>query len=275
MRSQNKPRLTENSPLATPAPIPDDFGDTGPRALVAGLKILEHLATCQTPETPSSLAVALNMSGSSVYRALQVLQQRGYVARTSAEGTYQRTSKLCQIQSTSMPHQRLLGHAQPIMRSLCDNILQSCNLAIPTYPDLQVVAHDNASGPFCINVPVGYRYDIRTSAPGLALAAFMTNSDPARWPVGHSAVVDAHAWTSLKKAVQKTSDAGFGQAANPHMPDIIDLSCPIYDTTRLVAVLTVPYIPTRDTPNLTWCVAGLQQAAEQLNEALQGDALAA
>lgn len=274
MRSQNKPRLTNNHPPATPVATPTDFGGTGPRALVIGLKILEHLATCQMPETPSALAAALDMAGASVYRALQVLQQRDYVARTP-DGTYRRTSKLCDAQSTGLPHRRLLGHARQIMHSLSDTILQSCNLAIPVYPELQVVLHQESSGPFGINVPVGYRYDIPASAPGLAFAAFMKNSDPARWPAGHSAVVDAQAWTALKKTVHLATEAGFAQAANPHMPDVTDLSCPIYDNGHLVAVLTVPYIASRKNPNLTWCVATLQQAAEQLNEALQGDALAA
>lgn len=272
MRSQNQPSLTAGGPLAMPAP--GDVGGAGPRTLVTGLKILEHLATCLTPATPSALVAALNMSSSSVYRALHVLQQRGYVAQ-NADGAYQRTGKLCDVESMASPHRRLMAHADAVMRSLCDTVQQSCNLAIPAYPDLQVVIHVDSSGPFGIKVPVGYRYDIPASAPGLAFAAFMKNSDPAHRPAGRSAVVDAHAWTSLKKATQKTADAGFAQAANAYMPDVVDLSCPIFDNGHVIAVLTLPYISSRNSPNLTWCVAALQQAAEQLSEALQGDALAA
>lgn len=276
MTSRKKLSLTENIPFAIPAAKPADFGGAGSRALVTGLKILEHLANSRTPETLSGLAAALGMPSSSVYRSLQVLQERGYVARSGVDGTYDRTSKLSHIQSTALPHQRLLDHAHPVMRSLSGSILQSCNLAIPAYPDLQVVAQEDSSGPFCIHVPVGFRYDIPASAPGLAFTAFMKNSDIASWPHGPSAVVDAQPWTSLNKAVQRTTETGFAQVANPHMPDVVvDLSCPIFDNGHLVAILTVPYIQTHGSPNLTWCLAALQQAAEQLNESLHGDALAA
>ena len=275
MRSQNKMSQNGNSPFAAQAPKPVESLGTSPRGLVIGLKILEYLAICPTPATQPALAAALNIPTSSINRSILILEQRGYVARTGKDGSYERTNKLCQIQSTALPYQRLLGHAQPIMRALADSISQSCNLAIPSHPDLQVVTQEESSGPFGINVPVGFRYDIPASAPGLAFAAFMKNSDPARWPHGLPTVVDAHQWTSLKRDVYKTAEAGFAQAINPHLPDVTDLSCPIFDNTHFAAVLTVPYIQTRGSPNLTWCLAALQQAAEELNESLHSDALVA
>lgn len=275
MTSHNKLSLTKNIPFAAPACLPAEFDGAAPRALVTGLKILEYLATCRAPETLSGLAAVLGLSSSSVYRSLRILQQRGYVTRAGATGSYERTNKLCELQSTALPHQRLLDHAQPIMRALSDNISQSCNLAVLAYPDLQVVSQEESGGSFGIHVPLGFRYDIPESAPGLAFAAFMKNSDVAHWPHGLSAVVDAHPWTSLKKAVQKTTETGFAQITNPHLPDVTDISCPIFGNGHFVAALTIPYIQTHGSPNLTWCLAALQQAAEQLNESLRGDALAA
>lgn len=285
MRSHHKQSSSPNAPSAIPAAKPADaigpnrrdpgFRDPGPRGLVIGLKILEYLASCQAPATLSTLAEALNISVASASRSILILEQRGYVAQTADNGAYERTTKLYHIKTTPLPYQRLLGHAQPVMRALSDSISQSCNLAIPSSPDMLVVAQSDSPGAFWINVPVGFRYDIPASAPGLAFAAFMRNSDPARWPHGLSAVVDAHQWTSLKSAVQKATESGFAQVTNPHLPDVIDLSCPVFDDGHFVAALTIPYIQTRSSPNLTWCLAALQQAAEQLNESLHSDALVA
>ena len=275
MRSQNKPSRNEKFPNATPVSKPADTLGNSPRSLVIGLKILEYLSTCRTPTTRHALAAALNASPSSVYRSMQVLEDRGYVAPTGENGLYQPTRKLHQIQSTALPHLRLLDHAQPVMRTLSDGISQSCNLSIPSTPDMQVVAQEESPGPFGINIPVGFRYDIPGSAPGLAFAAFTKNSDTARWPKGLSSVFDAHQWASLKNTVQKVTEAGFAQLNNPHLPDVIDLSCPIFDSSHLIAILTVPYIKTSGSPSLTWCLAALQQAAEQLNESLHSDALVA
>jgi DNA-binding IclR family transcriptional regulator len=274
MRSQNKVSRNGKSASIAATSTVDPKGHS-PRALVIGLNILEYMAMCDGPMTQSKLAAALNISPSSIYRSILVLEHRGYLVRTGENGAYARTGKLCDIQSTGLPHQRLLEHAKPVMRSLCERISQSCNLAVPMSPDLKVVSQEESPGPFGINVPIGFRYDIPASAPGLAFAAFTKNSDPERWPDGLSDIIDAYQWKSLKKDVRKTAELGFAQVTNPYFPDVIDLSCPIFDNTQFIAALSIPYIKTSSSPNLTWCLAALQQASEELNELLYSDALVA
>lgn len=263
------------SPAGGPHPNPVQNAKAGSRALVTGLDILEFLATCPTPPAQSAISAALNIPLSTVFRSLAVLEERGYIARIGNQDLYKRTEKLCELQSTAPTHQRLLTLAKPIMQSLCISISQSCNLAVPSLPDMLVAAQYESPGPCGINVPLGFRYDIPASAPGLAFAAFTKNSDPARWPAEISSVVDAHEWSTLKKAIHRAAEAGFAQVENPYLPEVIDLSCPIIERGQFVAALTVPYIKTAGSTNLTWCLAALQQAAEELNESLHGDALVA
>lgn len=262
--------------MSTPVcPSADVTGSTT-RALVRGLKILEYLAASRDPVRPSKLAATLQMSPSTTSRLLMVLQQRGYVARSDKDGTYTATRHLLDMPTMARPLQRLLGHARPVMRGLADRIAQSCNLACnlaaPSSPDLHVVAHQESPGPFGMHVPKGFRYDIPASAPGLVFAAFMRHSDPTRWPSGLSPAGDDLPWVALKDAVRKATEAGFVQSPNPHFPDIIELSCPVFDRGDFVAVLTVPYIKSTGSPDVTWCLAHLQQAAEHLNESLRCDA---
>jgi len=210
-----------------------------------------------------------------VSRSVTVLEQRGFIARTGNRAIYRTTPKLSQLPSIAPVDQRLLSLALPIMRSLCDGISQSCNLAVPSEPDMLVIAQQESSGPFGINVPLGFRYDIPGSAPGLAFAAFTKNSDPMRWPNGLAGDGEPDQWSAMKKAVQRTAVSGFSQVENSFLPDATDLSCPIFEKGEFVAVLTVPYIQTKGSANLTWCLAALQQAAEELNETLRRDALVA
>ena len=275
MRSQNKVTNNQNTSSAVHVSQLVEPVSTHHRDLIVGLEILEYLANCQGPATLSSLSTTLSISYASIRRSILILEQRGYVVQAWAAGAYEGTGKLSCFQSTEQSHQRLLGHARPIMQSLSDRTSQACNLAIPSSLDMRVVAQQASSGPFGINVPLNFRYDIPASAPGLAFAAFTKNSDPARWPEGLSIVVDAHQWTPLKNLVQKTAEVGYAQVVNPHLPDVIDLSCPIFDNGQFVAALTVPYIKTKGGTDLNWCLATLQMAAEHLNETLSSDALVA
>jgi DNA-binding IclR family transcriptional regulator len=137
------------------------------------------------------------------------------------------------------------------------------------------MAQQVPSSPFCITVPVGYRYDMINTAPGLAFLAFASQTDTTRWPGKGSPVVNAKEWSTLRKAVETTAERGFAQAENPLLPAVTDLSCPVYQDGRFVAVLTVPFMQTSGSTNLGWSIAALQMAAELLSESLRGDSLVA
>ncbi|MGA9658307.1 MAG: helix-turn-helix domain-containing protein, partial [Asticcacaulis sp.] len=149
--------------------------------LISGLRLLEYLATSVKPATQAMLCAALNMTDTTLLRSLEVLKQRGYIVLTDDGSAYEATHKLYPLPSNDPPHQRLLEAARPAMQNLADTCAQTCNLAIPAYPDLQVIFQAHSSGPFGINMPLGFRYNVQTSAPGLVFAAFMKNFDAARW----------------------------------------------------------------------------------------------
>jgi DNA-binding IclR family transcriptional regulator len=245
------------------------------RTLATGLDILEYLANCQHPATLAAISEELNVTSAVINRSISVLEDRGYIVRNDVTQSYEWTGKLPTLQSTPAKSNQLLRHAGRIMQDLCGHISQSCNIAVVSEGDIQVIAEQASPGPFCINVPVGYRYDMVNSAPGLAFIAFASHADTARWPGQASDVVNAQAWSSLRKAVDTTAERGFAQAENPLIPDITDLSCPVYQDGRFVAVLTVPFLQTSGSASLGWSIAALQMAAELLSESLHGDSLVA
>jgi DNA-binding IclR family transcriptional regulator len=245
------------------------------RELATGLDILEYLANCQHPATLAAISEKLKVTGVVVNRSISVLEDRGYVVCDNITKSYEGTPKLLNLRSTLAKSRPLVKHAGRVMRDLCEQISQSCNIAVASEGDLQVIAQQVSPGPFSINVPVGYRYDVVNTAPVLAYLAFASQADTARWPGKADSVVDVLEWSSLRKAVETIAERGFAQAENPLLPDVTDLSCPVYQDGRFIAVLTVPFIETSASSNLGWSVAALQMAAEHLGESLQGDSLVA
>jgi DNA-binding IclR family transcriptional regulator len=243
--------------------------------LATGLDILEYLVNCQHPATLAAISEDLQVTGTVVNRSISVLEDRGYVIRNGATQSYESTRKLRDLRSALSTSHALLAHARPVMRDLCERISQSCNIALPSGADLQVVAQQESPGAFGISVPTGYRYGIPDSAPGLAFIAFSGQANPARWPDQTSVVVDAQEWSSLRSAVQKTVERGFAQVENALLSDVTDLSCPVYQDGRFVAVLSVPFIQTNGSVSLGWSIATLQVAAERLSQSLRGDSLVA
>lgn len=250
--------------LITPAKETSD-------ALRIGLEILEYIAKNPKITTRTGIADALDIPGSTVYRSMIVLERKGYISRTGPQGAYEPTGKLWLLQSTAPAHQRLLSRAKPIMKALSEDISQSCNLSIPALPHMQVVAQQESSGPYGISVPVGFKYHIATSAPGVAFAAFTKSFDPSLCQTDNDSAIQAQPWSSLKKAAQKAYETGFAQTGNPYLSEVVDLSCPVFDAGQFVGALTVPFIKTVGGMSLVWCLAALQEAAEKLNNTLIGD----
>ncbi len=262
-------------PSAPEAAKRDPSAKTLAHALATGLDILEYLANCQHPATLATISEELQVTDEVVNRSIALLEDRGYVVRGTATQSYESTGKLPELRSSPAVSLELLTHAQPIMRDLCEHISQSCNIALPSETDLHVIAYQESPAAFSISVPIGYRYDIPNSAPGLAFVAFGGHATPVRRPDQTSSIVDAQEWSSLRNAVQNATERGFAQVENPLFPDITDLSCPVYQDGRFIAVLTVPFMQTSGSASLGWSIAALQMAAERLSQSLQGNSLVA
>ena len=97
-------------------------------ALEKGLDILEVLCQSETGLTLKEISTRLGRSVSELYRMLNCLVRRDYVA--TYNDTYSITTKLFQLSQIHPPTHRLLTEAMPIMQELSRQILFSCDLRV-------------------------------------------------------------------------------------------------------------------------------------------------
>lgn len=236
------------------------------RGFAIGLQVLEYLIDSGAARTLAEMSADLGIPSATLYRIIHVMELRGYLEKTS--GRYFPTSKLRDLFMRAPSTQRLLAHAQPLMEQLCDVTLQSCNLAVPSVCDMLVIAHTPSPGFLGITVPTGFAYDVAASAPGVLYLAFRQHPDLFNWGE-HMAPFEGNGFTpSLKTLVQTARDQGFSEMDNSCLPAVTDLSVPVFDADELIAVLTVPYLDTRDTPSLAAVRDALQATADRLNDRL-------
>ena len=236
-----------------------------------GLSILECLIKDGSSKTASQLANDLNVSVGRLFRKMKTLERRGYIAKTGKGRQYTIRPKLYELRITAPFFLHLLDEAEDVMATLSEETEQSCNLAIPSADHLTVIAQTIAPGPFSISVPVGFKYDLANSAGGLLLFSFGHNLDRLgydRRKVSRTEMDLSHLEGKAPEVVSK----GFAIAENPRLPDVTDLSCPVFSENTLIAVLTIPYIHTTEGSPLATCLAALQRAVCRLSDGFDGRA---
>ncbi|MDQ2765259.1 MAG: helix-turn-helix domain-containing protein, partial [Pseudomonadota bacterium] len=93
-------------------------------ALEKGLDILELLAIEEKPLTVSAIVQRLGRSTGELFRMIQVLEHRGFVAQDG--GGYVLTTRLFELGLKRPPVRNLAEIAMPVMRQLSSKIGQSC-----------------------------------------------------------------------------------------------------------------------------------------------------
>jgi DNA-binding IclR family transcriptional regulator len=146
-------------------------------ALEKGLDILEALSQADVPQTIGSLALKLDRTRSEIFRMLDALEKRSYIARDPISGGYALTLKLYEVAHTHSPVDKLLRVALIPMRELAETIRESCHLSILNDGMLVVIAEAESPEPVRLSVEVGYRASPLNTVSGRLLAAFMQDEE--------------------------------------------------------------------------------------------------
>lgn len=230
---------------ATTTPAGGEAADSRYRApaLDKGLDILEVLAEQPAALTRSEIVRRMGRSPSEIYRMLERLVARGYVARIGGSDRYALTMKLFVLAQAHPPFRRLVAQAQPLMDAFADATRQSCHLVLPEAGAGIVVAQASPQENWEFRVRLGAELDLFRTGSGLTLLAFQRperlGETLAIW-----GIADAGARLApLTAHLDQIRRAGFRQAPSGQLKGIVDLSVPVLGPDGdALAALTCAYV---------------------------------
>ncbi len=211
-------------------------------ALEKGLDVLELLSRSSRPMTLSQISNELNRSVSELFRMVQVLELRGYVADSQTGEGFELTNKLFSLGLSRGPSQNLLLSALPLMQTLAERTQQSCHLTIASDDRIVVIARIETPRDEGFSVRVGYQRALVRSTSGVVLYAFQRPQIREQWQPLLQSRIEADEWKAFEGQAQKARTQGYFRQKSHYIDGIIDLSCPIHNDIGTVAALTMPFI---------------------------------
>ncbi|MEA5461487.1 IclR family transcriptional regulator [Arcicella sp. LKC2W] len=210
-------------------------------ALEKGLDILEVLCQSENGLTQQEIASKLGRNLSEIYRMLNCLVQRNYVANYA--NTYTITSKLFQLSHFHPPTYRLLTEALPIMEGLSRLVSFPCDLRVYNNGVQTVVAAIQPPNGLGFMTRVGSEIEVAPSASGLVLLAFQ---DPVIKEIRIKESLPSQSEAEIevfRNTLKEVAIKGFASIMSNQYAGLHAISFPILDMNgNAVAAMTVPML---------------------------------
>jgi DNA-binding IclR family transcriptional regulator len=240
-------------------------------ALEKGLDILEALAWARAPQSLTELARALQRTPSQLFRMLNVLERRGFIARDPVSERYRLTLKLFELAHTHSPVDHLLKVALQPMYELAEKIRESCHLCVLHNRMLVVVAQAESPEPVRLSVEVGDRVAPLRTASGRVLAAFLAPEELEQFLLADATYAEMKKKERVGLAAElgRIRKEGFLLAASSRRAGL-DVSCIVGNATvGVTAALGVPFLPgTANSGKERSLIPAVQACAEHITRAL-------
>jgi DNA-binding IclR family transcriptional regulator len=235
------------------------------------LDVLEYLAATDGGRTQTEIAAGVGRSLHEVYRVIQLLERRGYIARSAPGDRYVLTLKLFYLAHEFPPVATLSLAAAAPMRQLAETARQSCHLAILSGHEVTVVAQVNSPQPMFYAVTLGARFPVQETSSGLVLLAGLPEQDRERVIaklVRHGAAAEtvAELREHLRPVLRQRCDV----RPSLMVQGVTNLSYPVHGHRgEIVAALTTPFLRVgHDSPSLDLAKAATEEAARLISGAL-------
>jgi DNA-binding IclR family transcriptional regulator len=216
-------------------------------ALEKGLDVLETLAAEPHRMTLQEIAKRLDRTPTELFRMLDVLVQRGYLARES-DSSYVLTLRLFELGQRHPLVDRLLDAAMPHMSELARQTGQSNHLCVHHDARLVVLARAEPPEPMSCLVRQGAHFpflDDRASAR--VITAFQNGARAEQFQTelagGKISAARRHQLTKRLTAIRTR---GYEQGPSDTLSGVVDICFPIFDQFGVVASLNVVYLKQRD-----------------------------
>lgn len=239
-------------------------------ALEKGIDILELLA--EQPAGLSQLEIArqLGRSVSEIFRMLNCLVARGYVALNRPGDIYTLTLKLFEMSHRHPPMRRLVAEALPLMTDLARLTGQSCHITMIHNDRILVVAQVESPANLGFSIRIGAQLDILQTASGMVMLTFQSAEDRARMLLVHDQASGTMSDISkLKGHFAMIRKLGYEEAESLQIHGIKNISFPVLDLAgHAFAAVTVPFLRRLDRENeqkIAETRGALQKVASKLS----------
>jgi len=246
-------------------------------ALDKGLDMLELLAGVDGGLTQAEIARRLGRSHNELYRMLDTLVRRGYVARTDGD-RFSLTLKLFGLAQMHVPVRRLVSYATPLMRELAETSHQANQLVVFDRGSLVVIAQQEAPSYWGISIRVGSHVSLFDTGSGHVLLAFRPREE-------RMMMIAEHAKSTEKPEISQEflaqldtiRDRGYEMMPSAQTAGVFNLSAPVLGPDgNAIAALTVPYIHLVNdpaAPDISRTVKLIQATAAKLSQLAGSDVL--
>ncbi|MDN4641460.1 IclR family transcriptional regulator [Agreia sp. PsM10] len=147
--------------------------ESGAPAASAALRILSHLAAQSRPVPAATLASALSLPRSSVYKLLGVLVDAGFVLHFADIRRYGLGIAAFELGSGFGRQEPLSRLGHPVLALLVDRIVESAHLAVMHGRDVLYLIEERAPRKQALVSDVGVRLPAHLTASGIAMLAAM------------------------------------------------------------------------------------------------------
>jgi DNA-binding IclR family transcriptional regulator len=239
-------------------------------ALDKGLDILELLAPASAPLSVNAIAEGVGRSRSEIFRMLQVLEDRGYIARSEGDQGYVLTNRLFRLGMEQPPVKSAVETALPVMHRLAETIEQPCHLVVPSREQIVVIARVDPPTEISMVVRVGHRRPLAQSTSGQVLFAFQGDAIRERWMVFLAEADPDFDRKKFLKLANQIRTRGYASAPSQVVDGVVDYSAAVLQHEHAICAVTVPFVARRASKlTAAFCVQQLCQAAVDISNSLQ------
>ncbi|KAF3998913.1 IclR family transcriptional regulator [Glaciimonas immobilis] len=142
------------------------LGKPGDMRVLRVLRLIEHLAAAQHPQTLSQLSHRTGIPKATMMRTLEGLAQLGYVLRLPIDRGYLLGPAAADLALSTLKNNALMRGCRAILVDLVAAIGETCNLTIPAGSKVLYVDRVDTPEPLRLHLPVGTLAPMHCTASG-------------------------------------------------------------------------------------------------------------
>ena len=197
------------------------------------LLVLEEIAQCGVPVTPTELNQRVGLPKPTIHRLFATLEAEGFIIRELDGKSYTPGKRLRRLSINVLSSLRVRTARLAVLGQLADAIGETCNIAVPDRDAMVYLDRVETKWPLRIQLPVGTHVPFYCTASGKMYLSSLNEAHLERYL--RSATFERHSAATLtdvnvlRAEIALTRDRGYAEDAEEFMDGMIAIACPVLD----------------------------------------------